>query len=335
MKRTITVLMLCICVLLSGCSISKLEDTSLEGTNGTENTEYPVGALLPILSDENTGSKATKIELEQFTLTLPEGYVYTKIERTLESGGGNAIPYNVYFVWQDKPDKDYVLEYDGDVLLYIFEGKDTNSPHKNISEGQAQFSLNNYENIMTTALTAKNTLKDNGDLPIVTADKETFARTFTANSGQEITTTYGEMIYPKTYYGLCTLDVNNEGATRNFYGFIFSNDTEGEIFKKSEYENLFGQIKSAFNIQEFHYTEAQPPEIHFKTGRTYDELVKDVIYQNKENGILHRGLFYNTLLYYVNTTGRSYERKNVDGYVVPQDVPPSSSSSSSEPTIDS
>ena len=78
-----------------------------------------------------------------------------------------------------------------------------------------------------------------------------------------------------------------------------------------------------------HPLPTQTPQ--FKTGRTYDELVKDVIYENAENNTLQRGLFYNTLLYYVNTTGRSYERKNVEGYVVPQDVPPSSSS---EPTTD-
>lgn len=318
--------MLCICVILSGCvSISKLEDTSIDGM---ENGNGSVGAALyPVLNNE---TKATEIELERFTLQLPEGYAYTRVERTLESSTGNAIPYNLYYVWQDKPEKEYVLDYDGDILLYIYEGIDTNSQHMEISDVQAKDSLKLYASILTAAVSSSVPTFDT--MPVLTADKQTYAITFSANSGKNITTSYNEMLYPKTYYGVYTVDAENKDSNRQFYGFVFSNDSEGEIFKKSEYENLFGQIKNAFGISEFTYIESQPQELQFKTGRTYEDLVNPVVYEQETPRILQRGLFYNSLMYYVNTTGRSYERNNVDGYVMPQNVP---SSTSSEPTADS
>ncbi len=336
MKKIIVVLMLCVCLVLSGCSISKLEDTSVEGTDESqENTDYPVGALFPVLADEKTGKAATEIPLEKFTLKLPDGYAYTKVERTLESSTGNAIPYNLYLVWQEKPEKEYVLDYDGDVLLYIYEGSDTNSQHMEISNAQAKDSLRMYASILTSAVSSSVPTFDT--TPVLTADKQTYAITFSANSGKNITTTYNEMLYPKTYYGVYTVDAGlKEDATRHFYGFVFSNDSEGEIFKKSEYENLFGQIKTAFGISEFTYVETQPQELQFRTGRTYEDLVNPVVYEQETPNILQRGLFYNSLMYYVNTKGRDYERKNIEGYVVPQEKPketelPTESGSTSAP----
>lgn len=311
MKKSIIFSMVFLCIVLSGCSKLKLPSGSTED----ETFEYPVGALLPVM-DEAKEITSTKIELTDFTLKLPDGYVYTKVERTMESDNGNSIPYNLYYVWQKKSDNEYILDYDGDTLLYIFEGVDTNSPHKSISSAQAKQSISLYASILTSAVSSTIPVFDTE--PVITSDKKNYAISFYTNSGNYTTTTYGENLYPKTYYGLYTLNTKNVNASRKFYGFIFSNDTEGEIFKQSEYENLFSQIKKAFGITEFYYVKSRVPELQFKTGRTYEDLVKDVIYEQQQPYLLERGLFYNTLLYYVNTTGRDYQRKNVDKNSKPQ-----------------
>ena len=265
--------------------------------------KYPDGAILPVMEDERKGIKSKEIELADFTLNIPTGYAYGKVDYD---------GCSVYYIWKDKPGKRYALELDNDVMMYIYEGLDTNSPHKEISLAQARMSLKNgYMAYFRDFMSVKNFI---ADAEITSSDdSKYYIDCFTGYSGDSISTTYSVTCYPKTYYGIYAMERNTDTSNRRWYGFIFSNDSEGEIFKKSEYESLFGQIKSCLNVSTF-YTPYKENSIKYdpfndvSAGRSYEQLANG----EDEN---NEGLFYNTLLYYVEKTGRSYNRKNVDDQI--------------------
>lgn len=286
-------------LLLTGCGKEPVEE-------GEVKKEYPKNAILPVFTDEDEDIKSTEIELTDFTFTIPDGYTYGKVDYE---------GYSTYYVWQDKEDKEYSFALDGNVMLYIYEGLDTNSPHKQLTNTQAKMCLSNsYSSLFRNLISAKNVYYD---ADISTSDDDRYyALCFTASGGEYLTTTYSEICYPRTYYGIFAMEQTTETSDRRWYGFVFSNDAEGEIFKESEYNYMLSQIKTALNISSF-YTQAVPGSFNYNAfydvsnGRSYEQLVGD---ESGENV----GLFYNTLLYYVETLDREYERKNVDVSPVPE-----------------
>ena len=271
-------------LLLSGCSAQEpVEETITE-------PQYPVGAIFPVMADEKEKIISTEIELADFTFTIPDGYVYGKVDYD---------SYTAYYVWQDKKDKEYSLELDGDIMLYIYDGIDSNSLHEEITDNEAKSSfVGTYIGYLREAVQGKFNID-----PVVTYSKDDnyFVCCFEGNSGEYLSTTYSAMCYPKTYYGIFTLQKKTETHDRHFYGFVFSNDNEGEIFKESEYTYLLNEIKTQFNIEQF-YTIAQnpsyyDPEKDVSAGRSYDQILS---------------LFENTYLYYVETIDKPYEQEIID-----------------------
>ena len=288
------------------CAVMMFSLTGLVGCSAKEEvveSEYPAGAIFPVIDPDRGGLNSTTIPLTDFNFKIPRGYVYGKVD--YKEG------YTVYYVWQDKRDKEYSFELDSDVLLYIYDGSDESSLHKEINKGQALSSMKgSYMANFANFVTLRNRMPDAE--AGVSDDQRYFTFTFTGNSGDYVSTTYSEMCYPKTYYGIYALESYTNDASRQYYGFIFSNDSEGEIFKQSEYENLMSQIKTQFSVSKFYGVPGVDPAIDYSDGRSYRQLVGDVIYEKEGTNYFERGLFYNTLLYYVETTDRTYIRRNVD-----------------------
>ena len=312
MKRFIAALLIASFMLtLTGCS----ELAGLTGTTTTPEGEVvengvPVGAILPVFEDEEKGIKSTKIELADFTLTIPEGYAYGKKEYTADNMAGKTNTYNAYFVWMDAEDKEYVFDTDTNIMFYIFEGVDTDSPHPVLDKRTARVALRTvYLNYFISLVGLRNGLYEAETA--LNSNEEYWTFCFTGNSGEYISTSYGDTCYPNSYSGFFVVEAKTDDSNRNFYGFAFSNDDTGEIFKESEYNDLMRQLKRRFSISEFNGTLEY--KIDVKDGYTYDELVTDVLYTNDEGKVLKRGIFYNTLMYYVIKTERSTERTNVDG----------------------
>lgn len=285
-------------LLLTGCAAGNEEET--EPVN-----KIPSNAIFPVMVDARSGSKSRTIQLSDKAIVLPEGYVYGKEE--FEADG-----YTIYYVWQDKKEKEYSFNLDADIMLYIYDGLDSDSPHKEINKVQALSSMKTgYMNQFVNLVTLRNRMPD-AEVGL-SDDGRYYTYSFTGNSGDYISTTYADACYPKTYYGIYTLETKTRSSDRRYYGFIFSNDSTGEIFKQSEYEDLLSQIKNGFNISKFYSLPNAAQEIDFSDGRSYKQLVAEIIYQKEGSNYYQRGLFYNTLLYYIETTGRNYVRKNVDG----------------------
>lgn len=256
--------------------------------------------LVPVM-DKETGEPSKVVPLTDFELVLPDGYVYGRIEQ---------MEYTMYCVWPETVERDlYFL--DDDIVLYVSEGVDTNSPHKELTDYQVQTSLRDrYMSYFYTPVLLAESSTDSGT--VLSDDGLNYVLSFTGKSGEALYTTYGDVCYPKTYYGVYVMDAEVTEASRSWAGFVFSNDGTGEIFKKSEYESLFAQIKTAYHISSF-YNDAWyevPAELVVTNGWSYEQLAGEVLYED-ESGKTY-GLFYNTLLYYVVQDGRGYERTNVD-----------------------
>lgn len=271
-------------VLLTGCSI--LEPTDPVATE----PKIPVDAIFPVMEDEDIEAPDRTIELMDLSLTLPEGYVYGK----LENDG-----YTSYYVWKDRGDDEYILPSNGDILLYVYEGLDTKSPHAELTDSQARSSfLNSYFGTIKNSAAVRITA-DNGIT--YTSDDEHYVCCYTGYSGEYFTTTYSAVCYPRTYYGIYALQKVTDTYERRWCGFVFSNDSEGEIFTEGEYTDLMGQIKAGLDITEF-YSLAQnkynyDPMKDVASGRSYEQMLD---------------LFANTYIYYVETIGKPWERENVD-----------------------
>ena len=272
-------------LLLAGCGTQKAT-----GNEVNTKTETPADAIYPVLVDEHRKTKASEIKLTDFSITLPEGYVYGKDEQE---------DYTAYYVWRDEPDKKYTTKSDGDIMFYIYDGVDKNSLHEEITDNEARGSFTNtYISYLRDAVQGKFNVD-----PTLTysADDKYFVCCLDGNSGDYLTTTYSAMCYPKTYYGIYTLQKNTTTFSRQFYGFIFSNNEDGDIFSEEEYNSLMDDIKTQFDITEFYST----PQI----ATNYDTS-KDISAGRSYNQMLT--LFENTYLYYGEKTGKlneAYEKK--------------------------
>lgn len=289
--------------LFVGCSSKPVTDgTDEAGKDAVK--KYPAGAIFPVYIDEEKEIKSNTIEFSDFSLTLPEGLVYGKAEYDGCTG---------YYVWRDKEDKDYTLELDSDILLYVYEGLDSSSLHEQITDNQA------YQSLKGSYIERLRVLVDGrfsiDALTSLSDDEKYHSLCFVGNSGDYISTTYSVMCFPKTYYGLYFLQNETKTYDRKWYGFTFSNDGEGEIFSKSEYEYLINFIKSQFNESTFYALKLlnYDPNTDVAKGRTYDQMLS---------------LFDNTYLYYVNTLGKPYER-NIEEETTPDIVEEQIDSSSS------
>lgn len=85
--------------------------------------------------------------------------------------------------------------------------------------------------------------------------------------------------------------------SRNYYGFIFSNDGTGDILTESEYNSLFSQIKNGFKVETF-FTMPQmtyDAATDYSNGYSYEQL---------------KTLFNDTTNYYIITGDRAAETLN-------------------------
>lgn len=287
---------------LAGCGKVGVEvDMSEEKTEADQKdlalTEVK---LIPIM-DKETNTPSKVIPLTDFDLILPDGYIFGKIEQ---------VGYTMYCVWPETVEGDqYFLS--SDIMLYVSEGVDANSPHKELTEKQIRTCIcDRYMNYFLSAAALSQTSTGSYTLP--TDDGKSNIVPFTGKGGEALFTTYGAGCYPKTYYGIYVMDIESVDASRSWAGFVFSNDGNGEIFKQSEYENLVSQIKKAYRISSvYRSSEDTPAELDISNGWSYHQLACEVLYEDK-TGETTYGLFYNTLLYYVMRDGRGYERTNVD-----------------------
>lgn len=306
-KLSVCVALFSILLFLGGCGLGGLTGEATTGPTGeTAGPVIPENAILPVMAGEDQSVKAKEIVLTDFTFTVPEGYVYGKVD--YEDAG-----YAAYYVWKDEEDKEYAFELDGDIVMYIYEGLDTNSPHAILDAGQVRTSLKSVYMEYFRAMV--NCVNFNVDADFTESeDGKYYLNCFTGNSGEYLATTYGVYCYPKTYYGIYAMEQTTTTSDRRWYGFVFSNDAAGEIFKESEYAYLLNEIKNVLSVSTFYSAYAPDslvydPSEDVSQGRSYQQLVG---YNNAETGTKVDGLFYDTLLYYVESIGRSYERENVD-----------------------
>lgn len=317
-KRIIFLLTLILSLgLLTGCS--ELSGQTSGGEEEEVVEQIPVGAICPVLADEEKGIKSREIELRDFTLELPEGYVYGKVDYEVENASKKKNTYSAYYVWMDNnTEREYVFETDSCILLYIYEGVDTNTPQKELTSQQLMTSIRSYASYFTNMVAMKEGYYEQE--PVATTDSKYNVLAFTGQSGNYITTTYNDICYPKSYYGFFLGSAETDNGERDFSGFVFSNEEEGEIFTRNEYNSLMRQIKAGCKIGEFNGIgiAGLPPKEAKTSGFSYDELIDEALYTNTETGkIMANGIFYKALLYYVNMDGRDYERWNVDGQPKP------------------
>lgn len=232
-------------LILSGCSISFSDGVSF-GDGTTEETATPSGAV--------EAADGGSIEMEDMTLKLPEEMKYGEMEA--ETG-------KIYYVWDTEAD--YVLPTDSDIILYIYEGKDSASPDTELEDSEARYSMTQ---------TYMQTFRESVDAslipdPSAVLNNDWYVCQMTGYSGEYIMTTYGTLCYPKYYYGVYTLQKEkDEGKySRRYYGFIFSNDSEGNIMTEADYDSLFGQIKSSFGLSEFY----SAPQLEYKESEDFSK----------------------------------------------------------------
>lgn len=116
---------------------------------------------------------------------------------------------------------------------------------------------------------------------------EWYALQMTGNSGEYLFTTYNTLCYPKQYYGIYAVQntTDEDSNNRRYYGFIFSNDSTGDIITEQEYNSLVEQIKEAFAIMTF-YTNPQSeynydPALDYSKGYSYSQI--ETLFQNTKN----------------------------------------------------
>lgn len=237
---------------LGGCSISFSDGINFNGGSGeAAATAVPSGAVV--------AEDGQKMEMGDITLTLPDGMKYG----TLKTDSGN-----IYYGWNT--DKDYVLPTDSDIIFYAYQGKDTASPDKELTDTEARYSISQtYMQIFRESVDGMISAD-----PSVVSNDEWYVLQLTGHSGDYMATSYGTMCYPKCYYGVYTLQKVTDSYSRSYYGFVFSNDSTGIIMNESAYNDLYGQIKAAFSITEFYtapqleYDEAKD----YSNGYSYEQL---------------------------------------------------------------
>lgn len=280
-KRIFCLLAACLlAVVLSGCSIEFSNGIFPNGNSEEEEQNaIPSGAAV--------AEEGSKIELSDFTLTIPDGMKWG----TLTTDTGNA-----YYVW-DK-DKEYVLPTDSDIMLYIYEGKDTASPDSELTSREARYSIaQTYMQIFRESVDGKISAD-----PDIVSNDDWYVLQLTGYSGDSMATSYGTYCYPNYYYGVYVLQKTTDTYNRNYYGFVFGNDSTGALLEEEDYNDLYGQIKSAFSITEFYtapqleydeskdysngYSYAQLTELFSGTANYYGMKAQDVTVNEAEQGTL-------------------------------------------------
>lgn len=251
---------------------------TLAGCGATTNTTEESGAVIPegaVLSREGN-----EILLAEKILILPDGMAYGWVETESTKS---------YYAW--KSDTEFLLPTNHDVMLYVYEGEDFNSPESEIDESQAKNSIvMGYLPLFAENVDTVRFAKD----AVVTQNGDWYTLCFSGYSGTDyITTTYGTICYPKSYYGIFVI---NEGLTeqnsRRYYGFVFSNNSIGEILSATEYSDLLGQIKDIFGLKTF-YTAYQNPTLYdaekdTSTGYSYSQF-KNLFHETKNYYIVANG----------------------------------------------
>ena len=236
MKKKVKIISLSVILvlLLSGCEISFSD--GFGGRKSEEVSAVPEGAV--------SANDQGKFEIGDISIKLPEGMKFGM----KETDNGKS-----YYVWDT--DAEYVLPTDSDILLYAYYGNDINSPDGELTEQQARLSMKQtYAEQFRAEVEAKPLLAD----PMTTSNDNWFILQFTGYSGDYMQTSYSTMCYPKYYYGIYTLQKTTEEFNRNYYGFVFSNDSTGNVFSEHDYNSIYKQIRSAFSITEFYSIPQNP-----------------------------------------------------------------------------
>lgn len=309
MKKLLICLLCCSC-LLTGCSFQLDMDNSNKTSEEPKKTKKPANAITAVVTDKEQGIDGSVIRLSDFEIKLPKGYVYGTKE--YKQGKNDTTPNStIYYVWQEDEKVDYVLDTDTRIMLYIYEGLDENSPHKEITDRQGMTSMKStYLNHFASVVTLRDRYYDTS--AVASSDNKYYVWQFKGNSGDSLVTAYSELCYPKAYYGIMGVESKTTDGSRKFYNFVFSNDGTGEFWKKSEYDSLMGQIKKNLNFSKFGGGIENAKYVDVLNGYSYEQLVTDELYKETNTDKKVGGLFYKVLLYYVSETGRSYERVNID-----------------------
>lgn len=271
--------MLCLAIMLSSCTSSNVSESTSNVSDKSVVEEIPENAIYAAKDEENNISNV--ITLANAKIELPSGYKYGEKETSY----GKAI-----YIW--RKNSEYIVVEEGDVLLAIFEGVDVSTPAEELSEKQAKISIESYINKTFNSF-AQNS--KTSKTPKVIEGTNWFNFTLTAYGGDECKTTYGDICYSYSYYGVYLLskDFIKDTHSRVWYGFVFTNDSKGELFLEEEYNSLFTQIKDGFGVQEF-YSASQKEykeEYDYSKGYSYSQLKKlftktenyYIIEQEKEN----------------------------------------------------
>lgn len=213
----------------------------------------------------------------------------------------------------------YSTAYNENTYLYIFEGVDRATPDEELTDSEIKMSVSTYiQNSIGANLTLEGMLTDSEPIPkspknvdeyTIEATKwlfneklngDYYVLSFTAYFGDYMSSTYGTLCYPFTYYGVFLLDKEcKQGSIRRWYGFVFANDSAGGYFSEEEYTDLFEQIKQEFGISTF-YTNPWDKQDYFydadkdyRKGRSYSQYKELLLgttqyykmYENKSRNI--------------------------------------------------
>lgn len=265
-KKSFLAILLLVSLFCYGCTAVSITGTS-DNSDASIVEEIPNGAIF--------AEEGRKIELTDITIELSEGMKYGKVE------SDDRVSY---YVWKSKAE--YVLPASMDVIFYVYEGNDKKTPDSALNDTQAHSSMSAYiTNGFAAEVEQARITKD----PLIVNNDDWHTLVFTAYGGSHYeVTTYGSYCYPKSFYGIYVLGRNyiEKTHSRKNYGFVFSNDSEGNIFEQKEYEYLLKQIKKSFDIEKF-YT---PPQITYDKTKDYSQGYSYEQFQN---------LFFNTTNYYI------------------------------------
>lgn len=223
--------------------------------------------------------------------------------KSLKGSANEESTEDDVFVFDDTA---YTTAYNENTFLYIYEGVDRTSPQEHLDDSMIKTSLTTYisntigANIEMTGRmidtfamprsiwkTVNNLPQKKTEVDITESDKWQFAETmndkyyvitFTAYSGDYLTSTYGSNCYPHSYYGIFLLEKEaTHGSIRKYYGFVFGNVADGTYFSEEEYNYVFNQIKSQFKLTRF-FTMYQKNDYaydkatDFSNGKTYSQF---------------------------------------------------------------
>lgn len=187
----------------------------------------------------------------------------------------------------------YITPYHEDVMLYVYSGIDRATPASELKDYEIRASIRNYvTNTLGANVELRNVLYDTYPVPQVdenslfpylnnpTLNGDYYVMSFTANAGNEFTTTYGTIHYAKQYYGIYFMEKNVwNGSFRRWYGIVFTNDSVGDVLDQNFYESIFEQLRNVFGITQY-YTDILDTTVwnydvekDFRNGKSYEQLL--------------------------------------------------------------